>query len=255
MLCIFHDKFVLQDPSEGVEDARLAEARSPLGVRILRLDVDMDQQLLVCGDRTGNVLAFHFDAACLHSPGEMGPASSNGSSWSRWLHMGSSCSKRKNGQGLKPLSAALQCHSHGMPSVAGSHAKMPLIAVLKHAHQSLPVSLVSISPEGSLATASHEGNIQHYMFSPPASPSSTDRTLRSKFDRNMGSSGPEGVSEGGGHAEGAEAAGSDGIVGKGSTHDVVTALDRMQSLSVDDTLQESAGISEVLKETRPRHSC
>lgn len=245
MLCIFHDKFVLQDPSEGVEDAWLAEASSPLGVRILRLDVDMDQQLLVCGDRTGNVLAFHFDAACLHSPGEMGPASSNGTSWSRWLRMGGPTPKRKNGQGLK----------WRMPSVAGSHAKMPLIAVLKHAHQSLPVSLVSISPEGSVATASHEGNIQHYMFTPPASPSSTDRTLRSVLDRNVGSSGPEGVSEGGGHAQGVEAAGSNGILGKGSTLDVVTALDRMQTLSVDDALQESAEISEVLKETRPRHPC
>lgn len=49
----------------------LAEAKSPFGVRILRLDVDMERQLLVCGDRTGNVLAFHFDAACLSSPGNL----------------------------------------------------------------------------------------------------------------------------------------------------------------------------------------
>ncbi len=54
-----------------MQDALLAEARSPFGVRILRLDVDVEQQLLVCGDRTGNVLAFHFDAACLHRPGEI----------------------------------------------------------------------------------------------------------------------------------------------------------------------------------------
>lgn len=51
------------------EAALLAEAKSPFGVRILRVDADMEQQLLVCGDRMGNVVAFHFDAACLSSPG------------------------------------------------------------------------------------------------------------------------------------------------------------------------------------------
>ncbi len=63
---------VLQECCAHVQEgALLAEAKSPFGVRILRVDVDMEQQLLVCGDRTGNVLAFHFDPACLSYPGDL----------------------------------------------------------------------------------------------------------------------------------------------------------------------------------------
>lgn len=52
---------------------------------------------------------------------------------------------------------------------------MSLVAVLRHTHQRLPVSLVSIGPQG-VATASHEGNIHRYMYKPPVSPSTTDNS-------------------------------------------------------------------------------
>lgn len=50
--------------------ALLAEAQSPFDVRILRLDMDLSRSLLVCGDRTGNILAFHLKPKSLHFPGE-----------------------------------------------------------------------------------------------------------------------------------------------------------------------------------------
>lgn len=46
-------------------DALLAEAASPLSVRLLRINVDVGQQLLVAGDRMGNVLAFHLPPGTL----------------------------------------------------------------------------------------------------------------------------------------------------------------------------------------------
>lgn len=64
---------------------------------------------------------------------------------------------------------------------------LPLVAVLRHMHQRLPVSLVSIGPQG-VATASHEGNIHRYMYQPPASPSTTDSHLRRIFSRSADSS-------------------------------------------------------------------
>lgn len=79
---------------------------------------------------------------------------------------------------------------------------MPLIAVLKHAHQKLPVSLVSIRAERPVRTSSHEGNIHHYVFQPPASPSSTDRHLHSRFGSacrqviSVSSASEEGASQG-----------------------------------------------------------
>ena len=57
------------DPSCG--PALLAEAQSPLGARMLRLDVDVAQALLVAGDRTGSVLAFHVPPGALQ-PGHSG---------------------------------------------------------------------------------------------------------------------------------------------------------------------------------------
>lgn len=62
--------FLMQDTEQHLQEhALLAEAMSPLGVRILSLDVDLARQLMVCGDRTGNVFAFFFDASCLERPG------------------------------------------------------------------------------------------------------------------------------------------------------------------------------------------
>ena len=58
-----------------MEAALLAEAESPLGVRLLRLDVDISQGLLVTGDRVGNVLAFHVPPGALQDdqPGDQVP--------------------------------------------------------------------------------------------------------------------------------------------------------------------------------------
>lgn len=52
--------------------ALLAEAASPMRVRLLRLDVDTSQGLLVTGDRMGNVFAFHVPPGALQEdqPGE-----------------------------------------------------------------------------------------------------------------------------------------------------------------------------------------
>lgn len=72
--------------------------------------------------------------------------------------------------------------------VTGGHAALPLVAVLRHTHQRLPVSLVSISAQG-VATASHEGNIHRYMYQPPASPSTTDSHLRRTYSRSADDSG------------------------------------------------------------------
>ena len=122
---------------------------------------------------------------------------------------------------------------------------MPLIAVLKHAHQSLPVSLVSISPEGSVATGSHEGSIQHYMLTPPACTSKTDSRLRSMFEKGVGDRSEQCASEGVGRSEGQEAAGSR----ERAAHDV---LDSMQILSLDErpsyvhSDQQPSALSEVM---------
>ncbi|BDA49006.1 probable WD repeat-containing protein 6 at N-terminal half [Coccomyxa sp. Obi] len=177
------------------EVALLAEAKSPFGVRILRVDVDTEQQLLVCGDRTGNVLAFHFDAACLSSP--------------------------------------------------GGHAPLPLVAVLRHTHQRLPVSLVSIGPEG-VATASHEGNIHRYLYQAPASPSTTDSHLRRIFGKSADDlclGRPQGRNK----AQEGSAAGHEGAtqglagshcVGKEKDHPADTS-ETMQGLIVSPARQES----------------
>lgn len=57
-------------------------------------------------------------------------------------------------------------------------AQLPLVAVEKHAHQRLPVSLIRISPGGTVATASHEGAIHHHQFTQPDSPDALDSRLR-----------------------------------------------------------------------------
>ena len=49
----------------GMRAALLAEAQSPLTVRLLRLYVDTSQGLLVAGDRMGNVYAFHLPPGAL----------------------------------------------------------------------------------------------------------------------------------------------------------------------------------------------
>lgn len=91
---------------------------------------------------------------------------------------------------------------------AGCHVALPLVAVLRHTHQRLPVSLVSIGPEG-VATASHEGNIHRYIFQPPASPSNVDSHLRRIFSRTADDT-DLGRSQGRDKAQNGSSAGNEG---------------------------------------------
>ena len=48
----------------------MADALSPFGVRVLVLDICLELQLVVCGDRMGNITAFRLPHQALNMSGE-----------------------------------------------------------------------------------------------------------------------------------------------------------------------------------------
>ena len=172
--------------------ALLAEAVSPLGVRLLRLDVDLSQALLVTGDRMGNVLAFHMPPGSLQDDPSGDPVPC--------------CTLCEEINECLPAIPTIICSTFRTPcqTIHGHHItnqaeeipgvttvrvlcagtgcrQLPLVALRKQAHQKLPVSLVSIRPNGVVETASHEGNINHYHYRRPASPAAADACLCAIF--------------------------------------------------------------------------
>ena len=127
--------------------------------------------------------------------------------------------------------------------------------MLRHTHQRLPVSLVSIGPQG-VATASHEGNIHRYMYKPPASPSTTDNSHPRRISSTAANSDAD-RSQRQLKAQEGSFAGSEGATQAGRTPidkegvHVADALESMQGLAAglacpgSDTAHQGAGSPEV----------
>ena len=60
----------MQLAAADADSALMADALSPFGVRILVLDISLELQLVVCGDRMGNITAFSLPHQALNMSGE-----------------------------------------------------------------------------------------------------------------------------------------------------------------------------------------